>query len=371
MTGRRVLAITRRLLAQMRHDRRTLALLFVAPLIILGLFDALLRGGATLPDLGVVNLDRGPLGAAVEQRLVVSDQVRATAADEASARRRLDDGSVAGYVVLPPDMSAVALRTHALSPQIHLEGSTPGPATAVLQAVQTGAAAALADTLIQAGTAAPRLAPQVDWRYGGPSLDTLDYFGGAFIGLVVFFLVFVVTCVSFLRERSQGTLERLMASPLRRAEMVAGYMLGFLVLALAQATEVVLFALYVLRVHNAGGVSLIFVIEGLLALAAVNLGVFLSMFARSEFQVMQFIPLVIVPQVLLSGVIVPVASEPRWLQWLSDVLPLTYAVSALRDVMIRGGGVATPAVELDAAVLLAFCVAAVAAAAASLSRRLA
>ena len=71
-------------------------------------------------------------------------------------------------------------------------------------------------------------------RYGGPALDTLDYFGGAFVGLVVFFLVFVVTCVSFLRERSQGTLERLMASPLRRAEIVIGYMLGFTLLALAR-----------------------------------------------------------------------------------------------------------------------------------------
>src|SRR5262249_9367996 len=155
---------------------------------------------------------------------------------------------------------------------------------------------------------------------------------------VVFFLVFVVTCVAFLRERSQGTLERLMASPLSRSEIVLGYMLGFTILALAQALEVLVFALAALRIHNAGSVLLIFGIQPLLALAAVNLGIFRRPFARTEFQAVQFIPIVIVPQLLLSGVILPVSSEPGWLQAISSVLPLTYAVNALRDVMLKGAG---------------------------------
>src|SRR5258708_36970057 len=116
--------------------------------------------------------------------------------------------------------------------------------------------------LISVATEAPgqgeHVQPQVTYLYGGPGFDTLDYFGAAFIGLVVFFLVFVVTIVSFLNERSQGTLERLMASPLRRAEIVLGYMLGFTVLALVQAAEVLVFSLVVLKVHNQGGVLLIF-----------------------------------------------------------------------------------------------------------------
>jgi ABC-2 type transport system permease protein len=211
----------------------------------------------------------------------------------------------------------------------------------------------------------------VSYVYGGPSLDTLDYFGGAFVGLVVFFLVFVVTCVSFLRERSEGTLERLMASPLRRGEIVLGYMLGFTLVALLQSLEVPVFALGVLKVHNSGGVLLIFGIETLLALAAVNLGIFLSMFARTEFQAVQFIPLVVVPQVLLSGVLVPVSSEPGWLQAVSNVLPLTYAVNGLRDVMLKGADLGWGGVRLDSAVLLGFCLLLVGAAAATLRRRVA
>jgi ABC-2 type transport system permease protein len=211
----------------------------------------------------------------------------------------------------------------------------------------------------------------VTFLYGGPSFDTLDYFGAAFIGLVVFFLVFVITAVAFLRERGQGTLERLMASPLRRAEIVLGYMLGFTVLALVQSVEVLAFSLLVLHVHNVGNVALIFLLEALMAIAAVNLGIFLSMFARTEFQAVQFIPLVIVPQVLLAGIIFPVSTEPGPLQALSHVLPLTYAVEGLRNIMIKGADLGWSSLQLDFGVVLGFCVLVILAGATTLRRRIA
>src|ERR1700731_462055 len=98
-------------------------------------------------------------------------------------------------------------------------------------------------------------------------------------------------------------------------------MIGFTVLALVQSAEVLLFALAVLKVYNQGNVILIFGLEALMALAAVNLGIFLSMFARTEFQAVQFIPLVIVPQMLLAGIIFPISTEPGPLQALSRLVP--------------------------------------------------
>ncbi|MBO0685488.1 MAG: ABC transporter permease, partial [Candidatus Dormibacteraeota bacterium] len=292
MSSRRVTAIVVRLGAGFRRDRRTLALMFAVPLIVLGLFWFLFRGGGQQPAMGVVNQDQGPMGAAVASQLLRSTQVEARQMDEATAARNLADGNLAGYVVLPADFSrSLAVRSPDL--QIHVEGSQPSSSSSVISASQTALAAA-------AGTGAPA---QVSYLHGGPHLDNLDYFGGAFIGLVVFFLVFVLTSVAFLRERSQGTLERLMASPLRRGEVVIGYMLGFALLAVLQSAEVLAFSLWVLHVHNQGNVGLIFSVEVILALAAVNLGIFLSLFARTEFQAVQFIPLVILPQVLLSGII--------------------------------------------------------------------
>jgi ABC-2 type transport system permease protein len=217
--------------------------------------------------------------------------------------------------------------------------------------------------------AGPRLDVRVSYLHGGSGLDTLDYFGAAFIGLVVFFIVYVITSIAFLRERSQGTLERLMATPLRRAEIVVGYMVGFGAVALLQALIVLVYALYVIRIQNAGSVWLLFVFDALLAIGAVNLGIFFSTFARNEFQAVQFIPLVIVPQVLLSGIVFPVNTEPGLLQPVSNILPLTYAVYGMRDVMLKGAGLASPGVVLDLGVGALFAAVAIALGALTLRRR--
>jgi len=364
MSRQRVVAITRRLLQQFRRDRRTLALLFLAPLLILGLLGYLLRGGGGVPMMGVVNLDSGPLGGVVASQLEHSTTVSATTMSQADAEAKLRNGDLAGYIVLPPDFSAQAQQARIVAPLVRIEGSQPGLSASVLQAVSQSFTAL-------AGTAGVHFAPKVTYLYGGPNFDTLDYFGAAFIGLVVFFLVFVITAVAFLRERGQGTLERLMASPLRRPEIVLGYMLGFTVLALIQAAEVLAFSLLVLHVHNSGNVALIFILEALMAIAAVNLGIFLSMFARTEFQAVQFIPLVIVPQVLLSGIIFPITTEPRPLQVLSRVLPLTYAVSGMRDIMVKGADLTWSSLQLDLAVVLGFGVLVIVAGTATLRRRIA
>jgi ABC-2 type transport system permease protein len=362
MSGRRVRAITKRLLQQFRRDRRTLALLFVAPIVILGLLGYLMRGSSTAPAVGVANEDTAQLSVAVVDALSRSSLVRSTTIQASEGDAKLKDGTLAAYIVLPPGFLSLGF-----APEIHLEGSQPGLSGPVVQALQE----AIVSVATARGATASVLRPKVLYLYGGPRLDTLDYFGAAFIGIVVFFLVFVITIVSFLNERSQGTLERLMASPLRRGEIVLGYMLGFTVLALVQSAEVLAFSLAVLKVYNQGNVLLIFGMEALMAIAAVNLGIFLSMFARSEFQAVQFIPLVVVPQVLLSGIIFPVSTEPRALQWLSDVLPLTYAVNGIRDIMVKGADLSWPSLDLDAGVMAGFCVLLIVAGTTTLRRRLA
>jgi ABC-2 type transport system permease protein len=366
MSGKRVAAITKRLLQQFRRDRRTLALLFVAPIVILGLLGYLIRGSASAPVVGIANADQGPLGAAVASALARSSAVSTTTIQASDGDAKLKDGSLAAYIALPTDFSSQA-QAGTIAPDVHLEGSQPGTTAPVIQALQQ----ALLSAAPQGPGQGLRVQPRVTYLYGGPGFDTLDYFGAAFIGLVVFFLVFVVTIVSFLNERSQGTLERLMASPLRRGEIVLGYMLGFTVLALIQSVEVLVFSLAVLKVHNSGNVALIFGLEALMAIAAVNLGIFLSMFARTEFQAVQFIPLVIVPQFLLSGILFAVSSEPKPLQVLSDVLPLTYAVNGLRDVMIKGADLSSGSLQLDVGVVAGFIVVLVVAAATTLRRRIA
>jgi len=364
---KRTIAITTRVLAQFRHDHRTLAILFVAPVFILWLFSLLFSGQADPARLGVVNLDNGPLGGAIVQQLDASDLVTLEALSATDAATRLEDGDLDGYLLLPADLSASA-QSGSVRPELHLRGTDPGAESTAARALSQALPGAIAALLQGVNITLPTIDIQTSTLYGNAELSTIDLLGSAFIGLLVFFLVYVVTSVAFLRERSQGTLERLMASPLQRSEIVLGYMIGFTLIAFVQAAEVLVFGIWLVGIYNAGNLGLIFGMEALLALGAVNLGIFLSTFARSEFQAVQFIPLVITPMMLLSGVIVPVSSEPGWLQVVSNVLPLTYAVEGLKAVMLEGRGLESTTVLVDVAVLAGFAVLALIAASATLRR---
>jgi len=185
-----------------------------------------------------------------------------------------------------------------------------------------------------------------------PEEDVLDYIAPALLATLALFFSFLLTGISFLRERSQGTMERLMASPISRLDMVVGYLLGFFVFALTQTLIIVLFTIYVLGVNYSGDLWQIFIFQIVVIIVAVNLGIFTSTFARNEFQMVQFIPLIIIPQVFLCGVIWPVEQMPDYLQWLSSILPLTYAVDGLRDIMLSGESLID--VWLELVVLAAF-----------------
>jgi ABC-2 type transport system permease protein len=177
---------------------------------------------------------------------------------------------------------------------------------------------------------------QATYLYGSASFDAVDYLAPVYIGLFVFLFVFILTSVAFLRERSAGTLERLQATPIRRHEIILGYMLGFSAFALLQSLLILGFAILILKVHYTGNLLVVFVVEILLAMMAVNMGIFFSTFARNEFQIVQFIPLVLVTQIALSGMLWAVEDMPAWLQPIAWLMPLTHANRALRDVMIKG-----------------------------------
>ena len=187
-----------------------------------------------------------------------------------------------------------------------------------------------------------------------PESNVLDYIAPALLTTLSLFFSFLLTGISFLRERSQGTMERLMASPVSRLDMVVGYLFGFFIFALTQTLIVLLFTIYVLDVHYYGDLWQIFVFQIVVIAGAVNLGIFISTFARNEFQMVQFIPLIIIPQIFLCGVIWPVEQMPDYLQWLSKILPLTYAVDGLRDIMLAGKSLLDVGFELS--VLVGFAV---------------
>jgi ABC-2 type transport system permease protein len=158
----------------------------------------------------------------------------------------------------------------------------------------------------------------------------------AILAMLILFFGFLLSGISFLRERSQGTRERLLASPASRMDILVGYLLGFLLFAMLQTLILFFYSVYVLKVDFNGSLWQIIIFQILIGILAVCLGIFISTFAKNEFQMIQFIPLIIVPQVFVCGLLFPVSNMPNYLQWLAKFLPLTYAVDGIRGLMLNG-----------------------------------
>ena len=173
----------------------------------------------------------------------------------------------------------------------------------------------------------------IAWMFDGTPV--LDQFGPMLVGLFPLIVMFLVTSVATLRERQSGTLERLMTTPLRKGDFVAGYALAFAALALLQSLVVVGFALAV-GMDVLGPLWLVLVVAMLDAVLGCCLGLAASALARTEFQAVQMMPAVIFPQLITCGLLMPRDQMPEVLEWLSRVFPLTYAVEAMQTLAAGG-----------------------------------
>jgi ABC-2 type transport system permease protein len=187
------------------------------------------------------------------------------------------------------------------------------------------------------------------------------------LGVFPLIIMFLITSITMQRERVSGTLERILTTPLRRLDLLASYGTAFSIAAAAQASLACVVAFWLLGFETAGNPMLVFAIAIINAVLGVGLGLLCSAFARTEFQAVQFMPVVIVPQLLLCGIIVPRDLLPQWLQWISNALPASYALEALRQVGANTDLTATAA--RDIAIVVAFAVVALCLAAATLRRR--
>jgi len=199
--------------------------------------------------------------------------------------------------------------------------------------------------------------PAPDFRKYGPPL----------LGIFPMLVMFLVTSVATLRERTSGTLERLLSMPMGKGDFVFGYAVAFSILAVIQALVVAGVAFLLLGLDVRGSAWLVVLVAVVDGLTGTALGLFVSAFAQTEFQAVQFMPVALIPQLLLCGLIVPTDELPRILEWISWLLPLTYAFSAMQHV--ASNPTADARFWLDLGVVTAMAVALLAAGAATLRRR--
>jgi ABC-2 type transport system permease protein len=200
---------------------------------------------------------------------------------------------------------------------------------------------------------------------GQPS--TFDRVGLTMLGVFPFVVMFLVTSIAMLRERTSGTLERLLTTPLARLDLLLGYGAAFGLAATVQAVVTVAVATTLYDLDVTGPVGLVVLIAVVDAVLGVALGLLASAFARSEFQAVQFMPVIVLPQFFLCGLLVPREQMAGWLQAVSDALPLTYAVEALQEV--GRSETATGTMWADVGIVAGVALLALALAAATLRRR--
>ncbi len=320
----RTKAVALRILNQLLNDKRTLALIIFAPLLVLTLIYFILNTTITDIKVGVVNAPQKYVENLYKNNIT---PIRCT---ESEAAQMLNDKEIIASVKM------ISGKVY-----VDIDGGNTTKATSVLATIEQAKKA-----MNPASQDRLDLKTEINYVYGASDLKMFDNFGSLFIGFLVFFFTFLISGISFLQERTTGTLEKLLSTPIKRWEIVAGYILGFGTVTIVQSAIITFYVVYVLNVMMIGSLWLVMMITLLSAMTALSLGMLLSTAATSEFQMIQFIPIVIVPQIFFTGLF---DLSPEW-TLVGKFMPLYYVADALDKVMIRGQGLA--AIALDTSVLL-------------------
>ena len=359
MNPRRAGAIAQKVFLTLKHDRRSLALMLVAPVFAMLVLGYALGGETKSVRTVIVNEDEGGLAAEIIAQLD-RDALSLTVSDDIEeARRLVREGERTAALIFPRNFTEDASPREgaAGSPPVApgLPGGTapvpPGPPkgarmevfldttsgqqAAVVQRELAEAAKAAADAR---GAAAP---VSFDVAYAHPAAQSarfIDYFVPGIMALAAMLFTSLLTILAFVGERTGGTLDRLRTTPATEAEIVVGYAAAFGAVAAVQGALLLAVALLVYDVLVVGSVLLAALIVVLLAVDAMAIGMLVSTAAQREGQAVQLVPLILLPTFLLSGIFLPLQSLPGWARPLAYLLPPTWAIEALRDVMLRGWG---------------------------------
>ncbi|WP_201552097.1 ABC transporter permease [Streptococcus salivarius] len=325
----RTLAIAKKVMKELLRDKRTLAMMFVAPVFIMWLMN-LMFSASTAVNIKLATQD---LPTSLVTKMDDLDYVSVqTYKDIDQAKKDLAAEKVDAVVYYKngeyqvdyanTDASKTSMTRQVLRTSIASEGSNQLMAR-VKQALPQ----------LKLEAKAPEI--KESYQYGDEHTSFFTSMIPVLIGFVVFFFVFLISGMALLKERTSGTLERLLATPVKRSEIVYGYMLSYGLIAILQTAVVVLAAIWLLDVEVVGNLFNVIIVNVVLALVALAFGILLSTLAKSEFQMMQFIPLVIMPQLFFSGII-PLSSMGDWAQTVGKFLPLTYSGDAMSQIILYG-----------------------------------
>ena len=325
----RTTAIAKKVFKELLRDKRTFALMFIAPILIMWLLNIVFSADTTENvRIGAVDVPTK-----VEEVMKNVDNVSLEGiTTKEEAEKKLKDGQLDTVIYYKDNKYEV---TYANTDSVKTT-----QARQVLKASLTGAEIkGFIETIqkVNPNLALTKQKPEIteSYNYGSGDTTFFNKIAPIVIGYISFFFVFLISGIALLKERTSGTLDRLLATPVKRSEIIFGYTISYGILAIMQTIVITLSAIYLLKIEVAGSLVYVIIVNMLLALGALALGMLLSTAAKSEFQVMQFIPLVIIPQMFFSG-IVSVENMGKVAVYISKVLPVTYSGDGLSKIILEG-----------------------------------
>jgi len=367
----RVLSIAKKNFRSLRHDRRTFAFIFIVPFIMMLVFGYAFGGEVKNIKVFIVNLDEGTPAGSLSWEIIdelntseTFDIVKIYSSKDAAldplnlSLQKVRDAEIWGAIEFGKNFTNESMRNFFLLAHsqtiipvnitLHLDGTNPN----VAQAVTATVAGALQDLMKEKYGMSQPVSISTDMVYGKDT-KFIDFFAPGIMGLAGMLITFMLTIVTFVRERSTHTLERLMTTPATEGEIVTGYAISFGILALAQSSVILVTGVLLFNIQIEGSFLIALLVIFLLGVGSMGMGLLLSSIAKNELQAVQFVPLVFIPSILLAGIFWPLEAVPEFLRPISYFIPLTYAVDGARSVMIRGWGVEQIWVQLSVLAIFA------------------
>jgi len=326
-------------LIQLRRDRMTLGLMLGIPAIQLALFGYAIQ--TEVRHLPTVVLDESRTS---ESRRLIevfrnsgNFDIVAAVDDRATLARAIETGRASAALVIPPDYMRNLKRGRPAEAQIIVDAADPLASSAALSGAALAGSARATELAREAGGRPPALEVRVRPWYN-PGLRSAVYIVPGIVGVLLSLTLVLITSMAIVRERERGTLEQLIVTPIDKTSLMLGKILPFLLIGYVQITVILVLGRLLFRVPILGSLPLLYLLSLAFIVASLALGLLMSTMVRSQVQAMQLSFLFLLPNILLSGFMFPRQAMPPLAQWIGAALPLTYFLTILRGVLLKGVG---------------------------------
>ena len=320
---------------QLRRDRMTIAMMLGIPAIQLLLFGYAIQTEVRHLPTVVLDESRTPESRALIARMINTgnfDQA-AVVRDRSEVRAWIERGDASAAIIIPPTYAADLKRGRGAEAQVIVDAADPMSSSAALSGAQL---AGEAEAMARSGRAGPPPVTVSVRPWYNPGQRSAVYIVPGIIGVLLSMTLVLITSVSIVRERETGTLEQLIVTPIGKLSIMIGKLAPFVIVGYVQITVILVLGVLLFQVPVAGSVALLYLLALPFIVANLGVGLLLSTLVRTQSQAMQLGFLFLLPNILLSGFMVPRAAMPAIAQWIGAVLPLTYFLDVLRGILVKG-----------------------------------